>query len=127
MFGEGSRRIAGVPSFSKRDGLYGVQIATGPRWVLLRLELLNERIEDFEVSALATDGLYPNPLPEVVRARVREGVDEANHEFGTAFHPWLVRCAVEDFNDHCVMLRLAAYAIVQRLAMGGEGGYEGLS
>jgi hypothetical protein len=116
-----------VSSFSKRDGLYGVQIITGPRSVLLRLELLDERIEDFEVAALATDGLYRDPPPEVVRARVLEGIDEANREFGTAFHPWLARYAVEDFNDQCVMLRRAAYAIVQRLAERGEARYEGLS
>jgi hypothetical protein len=47
-----------VSSFGKRDGLYGVQIITGPRSVLLRLELLDERIEDFEVAAYTTGGLY---------------------------------------------------------------------
>ncbi len=53
----------GVPSFSKRDGLYGVQIITGPRSVLLRLELLDERIEGFEVAAYTTEGLYRDPTP----------------------------------------------------------------
>lgn len=46
-----------MPSFGKRDGLYGVQIITGPRSVLLRLELLDERIEDVEVAAYTTEGL----------------------------------------------------------------------
>jgi hypothetical protein len=116
-----------VPSFSKRDGMYGVQIVTGPRSVLLRLELLEERVEDFEVIALATDGLYRDPPREVVRARVLEGTDEANRTFRMALHPWLARYAVEDFNEQCVMLRLAAYAIVRRLAERGEAGYEGLA
>ena len=85
------------------------------------------RNEDFKVAALATDGLYRDPPPEVVRARVLEGTDEANRELRTAFHPWLARYAVEDFNERCVILRRAAFAIVQRLAERGEVGYEGLS
>ena len=116
-----------MPSFSKRDSLYGVQITTGPRSVLLRLQLLDERIEDFEVAAYTTEGLYRDPPPDVVRTRVLEGTDEANGEFGTSYHPWLARYAVEDYNDDCFLLRRAAYCIVARLAQAGENGYEGLS
>jgi hypothetical protein len=61
---EGGREL---PSFGKHDGLYGVQVITGPRSVLLRLELLDERIEDFEVAAYTTEGLYRDPTPDVVR------------------------------------------------------------
>jgi hypothetical protein len=121
---EGGRK---VPSFGKRDGLYGVQIITGPRSVLLRLELLDERIEDFEVAAYTTEGLYRDPTPDVVRTRVFEGTDEANSEFGTSYHPWLARYAVDDYNDECFILRRAAYCIVARPAQVGESGYEGLS
>jgi hypothetical protein len=116
-----------VPSFARLDGLYGVQIITGPRSVLLRLELLDERIEDFEVAAYMTEILYRDPPPGVVRARVLEGTDEANREFGTSFHPWLARYAIEDYSDECFLLRRAAYSIVARLAQTGESGYEGLS
>lgn len=116
-----------MPSFSKRDGLFGVQIITGPRSVLLRLEVLDERCNEFEVIALEKNWLYSNPPPDVVRSRVLEGTDEANLQFGTAFHPWLARYAVEDYNDQCIMLRRAAYAIVQRLAERGEAAYEGTS
>jgi hypothetical protein len=116
-----------MPSFSKRDGLYGVQIITGPRSVLLRLELLDERIDDFEVAAYTTEGLHRDPTPDVVRSRVFEGTDEANSEFGTSYHPRLARYAVEDYNDECFLLRMAAYCIVARLAQVGESGYEGLS
>ena len=116
-----------MPSFGKRDGLYGVQIITGPRSVLLRLKLLPERIEDFEVAAYAPDGLYRNPGPATVRARVLEGTDEANQQYGTSFHPWLARYAVEDFRDECPMLRRAAFSIIERLALFGEGGYDGVA
>lgn len=116
-----------MSSFSKRDGLYGVRITTGPRSVLLRLELLDERIEDFGVAAYATEGLYRDPTPDVVRVRVLGGTDEANHEFGTSFHPWLARYSIEDYSDECFLLRRAAYSIVARLAQFGESGYEGLS
>jgi hypothetical protein len=116
-----------VSSFGKRDGLYGVQIITGPRSVLLRLELLDERIDDFEVAAYTTGGLYRDPPPDVVRTRVLEGTDDANREFATSFHPWLARYAVEDYGDECFLLRRAAYSIVARLAEVGESGYEGLS
>ena len=115
-----------MPSFSKRDSLYGVQITTGPRSVLLRLELLDERIEDFEVAAYTTEGLYRDPPPDVVRTRVLEGTDATNREFGTRFDPWLARYAVEEYNGDCFMLRTASYAIVQRLSERGENGYEGL-
>jgi hypothetical protein len=117
----------GVTSFGKRDGLYGVQIITGPRSVLLRLELLDERTEDFEVAAYTTEGPYRDPTPDVVRARVLEGTDEANREFGTSFHPWLARYSIEDYSDESFLLRRAAYSIVARLARLGESGYEGLS
>ena len=116
-----------MSSFAKRDGLFGVQIITGPRSVLLRLELLDERIEDFEVSAYSTEGLYRDPPPDVVRVRVLEGTDEANRGFGTSFHPWLARYSVEDYSDECFLLRRAAYSIVARLAQAGESAYEGLS
>lgn len=116
-----------MPSFSKRDGLYGVQIITGPHSVLLRLELLDAQIEGFEVAAYTTEGLFGDPTPAVVRARVLEGTDEANSEFGTSCHPRLARYAVEDCNDDCLLLRRAAYCVVARLAQVGENGYEGLS
>jgi hypothetical protein len=116
-----------MPSFGKRDGLYGVQIFTGPRSVLLRLELREERIEDFELAAYTTEELYGDPSPDVVRTRVLEGTDEANREFGTSYHPRLARYAVEDFNDECFILRRAAYCIVARLAKVGERAYEGVS
>jgi hypothetical protein len=111
-------------TFSKHDDLFGVSIITGPRSVRLQLALLDERIEDFEIAALWTGRLYRDPPPEVVRARVLEGTDAANREFGTRFHPWLARYAVEDYNDECFMLRGAFYAVVQRLAEYGESGYE---
>jgi hypothetical protein len=113
-------------TFTKHDGLFGVSIITGPRSVLLRLVLLEERIRDFEVAALRAEGLYRDPPPDVVRARVLEGTDAANREFGTRFHPWLARYAVEDYNDDCFILRTASYAIVQRLSEHGESGYEGM-
>ncbi len=116
-----------MSSFRKQDGLYGVQIITGPRSVLLHLELLDERIEDFEVAALSTDGLYRSPDEVTVRARILEGTDEANRQFGTSFHPWLARYAVEDYSDECYMLRRAAFAVVERLAQRREDGYEGLA
>ena len=116
-----------MTSFGKRDGLDGVQIITGPRSVLLRMELLDERIEDLEVSAYSTEGLYRDPYPDVVRARVLEGTHEANREFGTSFHPWLARYAIEDYSEECFLLRRAAYTIVARLAQVGESGYQGLS
>ena len=113
-------------TFSKHDDLFGVPIFTGPCSVLLRLVLLDERIEDFEVAALSTEGFYRDPPPDVVRARVLEGTDAANREFGTRFDPWLARYAVEEYNGDCFMLRTASYAIVQRLSERGENGYEGL-
>lgn len=116
-----------MPSFRRDDSRFGVSIITGPRSVLLRLELLDERIEDFELIAISTVGLYRDPMPEVVRSRVLEGTDEANREFGTRFHPWAARYAVEDYTDDCYLLRRAAHAIVQRLAERGEAGYEGLA
>ena len=51
----------GVSVFAELDGLYGVRIITGPRSVPLRLELLDERIEDFEVAAYTTEGLFRDP------------------------------------------------------------------
>jgi hypothetical protein len=36
-----------VSKFSKHGDLFGVSIITGPRSVLMRLMLLDERIEDF--------------------------------------------------------------------------------
>ncbi len=116
-----------MPSFQKRDGLYGAQIITGPASVLLRLELLDARIEDFDIAAYSTEGLYRNPDAATVRARVLEGTDEANEQYGTSLHPWSARYAVEDYNDKCLMLRRAAFAIVERLALYGDGGYEGAS
>lgn len=65
--------------------------------------------------------------PDVVRSRVLEGADEANSKFGTSYHPWLARSAVEDYNDECFLLRRAAYCIVERVAEVGESGYEGVS
>jgi hypothetical protein len=56
-----------------------------------------------------------------------EGTDEANSEFGTSYHPWLARYAVDDYNDDCFLLRRAAYCIVARIAQVGGGRYEGLS
>lgn len=116
-----------MPSFARRDGLYGVRIITGPRSVLLRLGLLEERIEDFGVAAYTAGGPPRDPTPDVVRTRVLEGTDEANSEFGTSYHPRLARYAIEDYNGECYLLRRAAYCIVARLAQAGESGYEGRS
>jgi hypothetical protein len=44
---------------------------------------------------------------------------------GTSFHPWVARYAVEDFRDECPMLRWAAFAVVERLVLCGESGYDG--
>lgn len=116
-----------MPSFARLDGLYGVQIITGPTSVLLRLELLGERIEDFEVAPYMTEGQFRVPAPGLVRARLLEGTDEANREFGTSHHPWLARYAIDDDSDECFLLRRAAYCIVARLARSGEDGYQGPS
>jgi hypothetical protein len=110
--------------FSKRDGLYGVETITGPRSVILRLELRPERNEFPEVVPLFTQFPYRDPDPATVRARVLEGTDEANREFGTSLHPWMVKYAVEDYRDECPVLRYAARAILERLAQQGESGYE---
>jgi hypothetical protein len=114
-----------MPGFAKRNGSYVVSIITGPRLVLLRLELRDQRTEAPQVLPLSTEFPYRNPDVETVRVRVLEGTDEANREFGTSLHPWVIRYAVEDFNDSCPMLRYAARAIVERLAQEGEEGYEG--
>lgn len=116
-----------MPSFSRGEGRYRVSIITGPQSVWLELELLDERIEDFEVTARYTGGLHRDPPPDIVRARVQEGTDEANREFGTSFHPWLARYAVDAYSEECFILRRAAYAIVTRLAQRGDDGYDGLS
>lgn len=115
-----------MTSFGKRDGLYGVQIITGPRSVLLRLELLSERIEDFDAQAYSTEGHYRDPPLLTVRARILEGTDEANRKYGTSFHPWLARYTVEDYNAECPILRRAAFAIIERLAARGDAGFDGL-
>jgi hypothetical protein len=113
-----------VPSFTKTDsGLYCVEIITGARSVYLRLELQGERTQLPQVRPLVPGGLYRSADVETVRARVLEGTDEANREFGTAFHPSVIRYAVEDFHAECPMLRWAARAIVGRLAQLGESGY----
>ena len=110
--------------YAKLDGFYGVTIITGPRSVHLKLDLRGDRTSVPEVVPLSTEFPYRNPDAATVRARVLEGTDEANKEFGTSYHPWVVRYAVEDFNEHCCLLRRAAQYIVQRLAEKGESGYE---
>lgn len=114
-----------MPEFSRLNGLYGISVVTGPRWLVLRLEFLEERNDDFEVAASAVDGLYRKPDPAKVRACVLEGTDAANKQYGTSLHPWLARYSGDALNDNCTMFRDAAFAIVERLAQRGEAGYEG--
>src|SRR4051812_23742510 len=113
-----------MASYFKRNGQYGVQMITGPRLIILLLELLPERIDDPEVHAISTEYPYRNPDVATVQTRVLEGTDAANQEHGTAFHPWSIKFAVEDFSDACNLLRHAAHSIVDRLADQGENGYE---
>jgi hypothetical protein len=114
-----------MANFWKRDGRYGVQIITGPRSVWLQMVMMSERIDEIEVAAAAIGGLQRNPSAATVRARLLEGTDEANHLYRTAWHPWAADYAVDDYNDECVMLRRAAFAIVERLATQGEQAYGG--
>jgi hypothetical protein len=116
-----------MPRFRRSDGRYRVSIITGPQSALLELELFAERIEAFAVEDLPSGRLDRDLSPEVVRARVLEGTDAANREFGTTFHPWLARYVVESYSEECSILRRAAHAIVERLARHGDDGYDGMS
>lgn len=113
-----------MPYFSKRNGVYEARNITGPRSVLLRLELGAERSERPHVTVLRPDARFGDPDPDAVRAAVLSGTDEANATFGTAYHPRVVQYAVD--NDRPAhLLRRAAWAIVERLAERGESGFEG--
>lgn len=119
-----------MPSFSKYDGVYGVTIITGPRSVLLRLELGDERGDEIEVEVEAYPANpplgYRDPPLAIVRARLFEGINAANRKYGTSFHVRQAKYHVDDCNDEYFMLRWAAFAIIERLATHGSGCYEGV-
>jgi DinB superfamily len=67
-----------MPSFARRNGLYGTQIITGPRSVLLRLALGPERVEFPVLVVLRPDARFGDPVPEAVRTAVLAGAAEAS-------------------------------------------------
>jgi hypothetical protein len=113
-----------MPSFARRNGLYGTQIITGPRSVLLRLALGPERVEFPVLVVLRPDARFGDPVPEAVRTAVLAGAAEANAALGTALHPQRLEYAADN-DGQCTLLRRAALAIVTRLAERGEEGYDG--
>ena len=113
-----------MPSFSRRGNLFGTMLITGPRSVLLRLEIGPEPNEHPEVLVLAPDERFGDPDPEIVRAAVLDGAARANNALGTALHPQRIEYQMD--NDRlATLLWRAAKEIVTRLAERGPSGYEG--
>ena len=105
-------------NFGKLGDRYWASITSTLGSALLEVDLDDERTEDFEVIALSA-----KRSPAMVRARVLEGTDLANWEFGTNFQPRQARYAIINLAG-AFLLPLVAYAVVRQLATHGEVGYE---
>jgi hypothetical protein len=108
-----------VASFFKRQHYYGAQYITGPQYLVLLLDLQNERIDDPYVVALGEDGLYETFPEENVRSAVLEGTDAANRQCNTNIHPLEIRYFFSSYDKTCRLMRGAAKAIVEELARKG--------
>jgi hypothetical protein len=105
--------------FENKGNRYSIQIVTGPRSVLLSLVVQSERTEAPVVEWIADRYPYRSPEEDVIRRAVLEGTDAANAENHTNFHPAEIVCAVESWDDGSALIRRAAHAIVERLALQG--------
>jgi hypothetical protein len=108
-----------MPFFFRRDGSFGVQVITGPRSAFMLLDFGPSAVPDFPAEQLPLGVRHCDCPADVARARVLEGVAEANTAHGVDFHPGRVRYLAEDYGEECTILRSAAWYIADQLARVG--------
>jgi hypothetical protein len=103
----------------KQGHYFVTRIITGPEFLLLMLDITDERIADPLVSALNVCPVTGRPDDSVIRTAVLSGTDRANGEFGTKLHPLEVRFSYSSWTGgKCEIAGIAAYNIVRAIAEG---------
>jgi hypothetical protein len=111
-----------MPVFVFQNGKFAAQFITGPSSIFLRLEFSEHRIDLPAITLLQSDFRYGNPDECSARESLIAGTDDANIECGTNFHPKSAEY-IADNDRNGLLLRIAASAIVKRLAERGEAAF----
>lgn len=108
-----------MPGVWRQGDYLGTRYVTGPQMLTLLVALADERVPDPDVTALDVCPLYGPTAPEVIRAAVLAGTDQANAEFGTSLHPLAIRYSYSGWNtERCNLATWGAYNIVRAVAEG---------